>query len=510
MKPDNLERISEGALIILVGTVISKLLGYVYRFIVARSGSEVYGLISTGLAVFGILGAIALFGLDVAVTRYVSYYSEKANHSRISGTIKSALTISTITSIIAGVLLFVFSNKIALSVFHNSDVTVILQVFAFAIPLSVLRNIFLAVTRGFKVMKYDVYSKSLAENISRIVFTVIAIILGTQLLGISVAYVLGILISLVLAFFFSEKLFSLIKSKESIPMKKELLTYSVPLTISTILMLFVLWMDTIMIGFFRTMSEVGIYNAVMPTSQLMHIFTMAVVGLFLPVLSSLYSADSLEEISSLYKTVIKWVAMINIIPLFIFIFFPSQVLSILFGAEYSIGGTSLLILSIGFFIYSFSLIAYQILIIFKKTNWVMWISLITMLINFILNYVLIPKMGIDGAAIATSVSFVILALIMFVCSHRLVQKSPLDPKLLNIFASAVISFIIFMIIKSFIFIENKIIYIAVLTLMFIIIYLILLLVTRSFDREDVRAIRHLQTKLRFNFSFINNILRRFI
>ena len=49
----SLEKISEGAFIILLGTFLSKILGYVYRFIVARSGSEVYGLLSTGLAAFG-------------------------------------------------------------------------------------------------------------------------------------------------------------------------------------------------------------------------------------------------------------------------------------------------------------------------------------------------------------------------------------------------------------------------------------------------------------------------
>ncbi|MDD5254389.1 MAG: flippase [Candidatus Nanoarchaeia archaeon] len=510
MKNEGLRKISEGALIVLVGIVLSKLLGYVYRFIVARTGTETYGMISTGLAAFSILSTIALLGLDYAVTRYVSFYNQKAKSERLTSTIKSALGITTITSIILGVVLFVFSDQIAVSLFHVPALSNVLKIFSFAIPLASIRNIFLAAARGFKKIEYEVYSKNLLENISRIIFTIIAIIIGSNLIGISVAYVLGILISLILSFYLSEKLISIIREKSNISMSKELLTYSIPLTVSTIFILFTMWIDTLMIGFFRTMSEVGVYNAVMPLSQMMHIFTMALVSLFLPVITEFYARDQTNEIGKTYKVMLKWTAMVNIFFLFLFIFFPSQILTILFGQSYAIGKTALIIISLGYFIYSFSLVSFQVLITFKKTLPIMYISIITTLINVVLNYFLIPKMGIDGAAISTSVSFVIFTVIIFIYSIKLTESNPLDPRLLNVFASATITFILLLLTRKMFYMSNKIPYIIILTIIFGLIYLVCLLLTKSFSREDVFVIKDIQQKTRINFNPVNNLLRRFI
>ncbi|MDD5331708.1 MAG: flippase [Candidatus Nanoarchaeia archaeon] len=510
MSSDGLKKISEGALIILVGTILAKLLGYAYRFIIARTGSETYGMISIGLATLGVLSVISTLGLDLAVTRYISYYQEKNQTERAVATLKSALKITTITSIFIGILLFLFSDQLANILFHKAEVAIILKIFAFAIPLSTIRNIFLAATRGLKKIQYEIYSKSLSENILRIAFTIIVIIMGYRLFGISVAYVLAILISLVISFYFSEKNIPILKTNKTASMKKELLTYAIPLTIASIFLLIMVWTDTIMIGFFRTMSEVGIYNAVMPLSQLMHIFTTAFIALFLPIITELFAKNNLEEINQIYKTILKWVLIINLIILSLFLTFPSQILTILFGPEYSIGATSLMILSVGAFLYSFALISFQILIIFKETKRIMFISIAATLINIILNYLLIPRMGINGASIATSISFLIFSILIFLKSTNLIKRYPISSKFLNVIFCSVVSLSFLILIKGYVNFNNKILNLIVLGVSLIIVYLILLIITKSFGKEDIDTIRNLQQKVRINFNPINNILRRFI
>jgi len=63
----HLRRIFSGALIILIGTFISKLLSYGYRVIVGRIGTEQYGLLSLGLAISGSLIVISTLGLNIGV-----------------------------------------------------------------------------------------------------------------------------------------------------------------------------------------------------------------------------------------------------------------------------------------------------------------------------------------------------------------------------------------------------------------------------------------------------------
>ena len=80
-----LKTIAKGASLIFVGMFISKLLTYFYRMIVARIGTEEYGLLSLALAVFGILTTISMLGLGTGVIRYFAFYQAKRSISSYGG-----------------------------------------------------------------------------------------------------------------------------------------------------------------------------------------------------------------------------------------------------------------------------------------------------------------------------------------------------------------------------------------------------------------------------------------
>ena len=79
----SLETIAKGAGIVFIGAVITKLLGFFYRIIIARIGVEQYGLFSLGLAIYGIIAAISSLGLYLGVLRYVSYYKGKDDEAKV-------------------------------------------------------------------------------------------------------------------------------------------------------------------------------------------------------------------------------------------------------------------------------------------------------------------------------------------------------------------------------------------------------------------------------------------
>ena len=76
---NSLKKIAGGALFVLIGLFISKLLGYVFRFIIARVGPEQYGLFYLGMTFFSFFSMVSILGMKEGVTRYVSYYSGKKN-----------------------------------------------------------------------------------------------------------------------------------------------------------------------------------------------------------------------------------------------------------------------------------------------------------------------------------------------------------------------------------------------------------------------------------------------
>ena len=79
----------------------------------------------------------------------------------------------------------------------------------------------------------------------------------------------------------------------------------------------------------------------------------------------------------------------------------------LFGQEFKVGVTAFIFLSFGRLISSFSGSVGNILQMTGNQNIYGFILLIGALLNVVLNYMLIPKYGINGAAIASMSSLIV-------------------------------------------------------------------------------------------------------
>ena len=114
--------------------------------------------------------------------------------------------------------------------------------------------------------------------------------MGYNILGVVVAYVIASIISFLLLFYVvQKKLFPFIGKKiKPIYYGRELFWFSFPLLINGFVVLVIRWLDIFMIGYFRTISEVGVYNVALPTAALMMIVPTALMALFMPVITELY------------------------------------------------------------------------------------------------------------------------------------------------------------------------------------------------------------------------------
>jgi len=275
-----------------------------------------------------------------------------------------------------------------------------------------------------------------------------------------------------------------------------------------------------MIGYFKTASDVGLYNAALPLAQLFYLFPYALFFLFLPVLSNLYAQNKKEIFKPLYKTLTKWIFLLNMIILSFFILFPKQIINTLFGQEYLsstiLAGkeilpapVSLIILSFGLFFGYLMHGSSTFFLVIKKTKLLLFNASLIALINLILNYFLIPPYGIVGAAIATSTSFFGMGL-LFVIEIKIILKIwPFKRSYFRILFSAALSLILTYLLSRIIIFNKDIYSILVLGTFFIICYLVMALITRSFEREDVMILTSIQEKTGLKISFINKLLKKF-
>jgi O-antigen/teichoic acid export membrane protein len=195
---------------------------------------------------------------------------------------------------------------------------------------------------------------------------------------------------------------------------REMVLFSAPLLMSTVFAILLTHVDTLLIGFFKSSFDVGLYSAVYPIATGLSVILASFGYLYLPLASRLDANGKIDEINNIYKITTKWIFILTFPVFLLFVLFPKDILEIFFGTEYQQASTALIILSIGFF----SNAAYgrnrETLSALGLTKYIFVANMLAFCLNIFLNVILIPKYGINGAAAASAASYLAMNGIVYV------------------------------------------------------------------------------------------------
>jgi O-antigen/teichoic acid export membrane protein len=508
---ESLRKIVKGAGFVLIGTLIGRAFGYGSRLIIARLGAGDYGLVALGFAVMSIGVTLSMVGLQSGIVRYVSFYKGKEDKGRIKGTIISALKITLPLSLVLAFILFWQASWISIHVFHDANLTPILRIFAVGIPFSVLASNLLSATIGFQDMRYNVYAQYIFQEPLKLAAIVVLLLLGFGTLGAAWGWVLAIIAMSFLAFYFLEKnVFPIFKTKvKAVSVDKELFAFSFPLLFAGIAGLVMGWTDTLMLGYFSSSADVGIYNAALPTAQVIRAVPGALGVIFFPVVSELYARDKIDDLRRTYSVVTKWMFSLIFPAFLLVVLFPDKIIKILFGAEYIAGATALSILMFGFMISAVVGPAGEILRTYGRTKTVMMTNYLGAAINLGLNLLLIPIYGVNGAAIATGFCLALLYILNFLFAYKVAKVQPFRLSYLKIiFASVIAVSVVYLLTKYVIGVSTFAL--IVMLFVFLALYFFLLLLMKSFEEEDLMIMRAIDQRLGTKSDWIREIIKRFL
>lgn len=427
-----LNKIGKGATVFILGVIISKLFGIFYKALAARTGTYNYGVLSLGIGIFGFFGALATMGLDLGVTKYIAYYRNKMEEAKIKGIITSALKLAFGVAVILSITGLILSEIISVKIFHNTDLTNVLRILFLILPLDAMRRIFIGATKAFQYVKYEIYSKDMIENAVKVSLTIIVVLMGAKLIGLSLAFAAGIVASfLMIAYFTEKKVFPIFKTKIiSIKQYGELFNYSWPLMFTSLLFLLSLWTDSFLIGYFMDASMVGIFNAAGPIAFLVYQFPQALMAIFLPIITDLKAKGDIQELESLYKTITRWLFVTGLMVVTAVIIFSQDIIGLIFGENYLQATIPLMILVTGYFLNSVVFGAQRILMAYDRTKLIFLDTIISFILNISIAVVLIPKYGLIGAAIATASSFTFLSLLTLIQTRYVIKLKTFEKKYL--------------------------------------------------------------------------------
>ncbi len=476
-----------------MGSFVGLLLQFLSRIILARYGTQAeYGSFSLALMVFNVLTVLAGIGLYEGTARYVAYMRGKGQSTAIRRIARDAIVIPVITSIVIGFCLFVLASVIAGDIFHNEQLALPLRVLAFGLPVITLINSISGIYRGFDRVGPQVLFQTVAVSTGFFLLALAISVLHWPFDFIYYAYVISILISFIALIIYSLRNKNNFNAKNDNAesegnLTKQLLLFSLPIMGAVLLNTLMSSADTLILGYFKTAKDVGLYNASYTLSGLLTIFFAAFQMIFLPVSTGLYSRNLMDDLRHTYVISTKWVVSLTFPIFLVLILFPEAVLDLFFGPNYTDGALALRILALGYMVCSFMSLSSSIVVSTGRIKYSIIIMAIAFLTNGILSILLIPGFGIIGAALASAISSILLVILSSVVVYGVIKAVSITKKLLMpIILSSLMAAIFFLIFKYLVSISYWVL--PIIFVFYILLYGVTMLFTRSLTREDITVL----------------------
>lgn len=511
---NSLHKVAKGSVIVYIGTLLSALLIFAGRLVIIRYWSQSdYGVFSLALVILTIITFVASLGMKEGVIRSIAYNRGKKNYKKIPELISTSILLSVITSILLGVLLFFLSEPMANYIFNDTTLINPLKVFAFGVPFLTLIDIIVSIFRGFNYVKPTVYFQYILINLLFPIFLIGVVFFDKSAINIYYSYIASSIVVSILMLIYVYKyttpseVFS-VKSAISTT-GRELVSFSLPLLGSTMFFMIVIWTDTLVLGAFRSSSEVGLYNAASPLAQFLSFALVSIGFIFMPVLSELYGRGKLNEIRRNFSMITKWLSLVTL-PLFlIFFLYADTIVTYLFGQEYLLSANALRILSLGYMIHNLSGPNSSTLIGIGENRFILYTSFAVAMLNIVLNIILVPPYGIEGAAVASAIALFTTNLIKCMKIYKKIGASPLSR---NLIIPSVISIGIILL---FYYLFNS--YLTLnfwLVMLFLVLFYLLfagiVIISRSLDQEDLDLLYLIEKKAGIKTKIFEKLLSKFL
>lgn len=198
--------------------------------------------------------------------------------------------------------------------------------------------------------------------------------------------------------------------------------------------------DITMLGIFQDDYQVGLYSTAYKIVRIISQVVQSLIYVIIPRLSLYFDNQDYENANKLLRKVLSFNIALGL-PCVIGVIMLSGDIAFLVGGNEFIGAApvmSILILSFMFSLVGGSFLGNAILIPMKKEKYYMIVCLITAVINVILNAILIPKFGANGAAVATAAN----GLVIFILLILKVDKNIYIENIKNIFIAPIIGCIL--------------------------------------------------------------------
>lgn len=395
-----------------IGGIISKIIPLIMLPIVTRlmPNTRYYGINDMTTTIISFASAFAIMGMYDAMYRM---FFEKENEDYKKKVCSTTLFFVIITSIVVCLMLIFLKEKIAKLFFEDISLTYLVYITALATMVEANNSILSAPTRMQNKRRVFLITNALSPILAYMI-SIPLLLKGFYVTALPVAAIISSLILVMVFVFLNHTWFNL--KKFDVDILKKMLVIGVPLLPNFLIYWVFNSCDKLMITNILGVGATGIYSV---GSKLGHasqlIYTAFAGGWQYFAFSTMKENDQVKNNSYVFE----YLGIISFVSSLLIFCICRPIYELLFESEYVQGYMISPYLFLAPLLQMLFQIAANQFLIVKKTWPNMFILSVGALINVILNYLLIPLLGIEGAAIATLIGYVVSDVICVIVLYKM-------------------------------------------------------------------------------------------
>ncbi len=413
----------KGFAIVFIISIIAAFLGYLIRIVMARNLSvEEYGLFFAMFTLMSLLAPLHSIGLSAALVKFIPEFLVKKLPRKISSSIFLVIICQVGTFVVFSLAALGLSGFLAEHYFKTPLAKPALFLFIVILLFSNLRFMVRSIYQAFQ--KMTTYAGMYLIENSLILILFFYMLRATRSIFTAIYSYIGVYIFIFIVFsIIFLKMFNIFKYKGGLDksLAKNLFKFSIPVVLSGVGGTVVVYTDTLVLTYFRTLAEVGIYNVVVPTVMMLQFFGSSIASVIFPMVSELWTRKKKKFLESGLEILEKY-TFVMLIPAVLVVFaFAQIILNLMFGPEYVSGALTLKILVIAILFLVMYAINSTTFSGIGRPEIATKILLQGAVINLVLNILIIPKLGIVGAALSSLITYLFIFLLSAVKLRKFIK-----------------------------------------------------------------------------------------
>jgi O-antigen/teichoic acid export membrane protein len=265
---------------------------------------------------------------------------------------------------------------------------------------------------------------TIADTIFRVLFQVVAVVMGFSVAGLAGGFVAGMIAGSMVNFHYLDLRLTGFRISHLV----SLFGFSFWIFLTTSGSLVFNYADTILIGYFMENADVGIYRTAFQLTSVATFTTLALHTVLYPKISNWHADGNITAIETALARAFTY-SLILAIPVCIGGWiFGEQLLYYLYGESFVPGAPAFYFLLLVQVANVFMYLGTMSLNALDRPREAFWVTALASLANIVLNILLIPVLGITGAAIATLITMSLNAgVALYLLSKLITVRLERDP-----------------------------------------------------------------------------------